>query len=91
MKKTYTKKQITEAIAWWKKQLRQLDEDAHDGSGRDEYGFAPEETDVFLFDVVDETGGIRNGSYSHYAVSTDGTIPENEVKRRLDSMAYAWT
>lgn len=27
MKKTYTKKQITEAIAYWEKQLKKMNED----------------------------------------------------------------
>ena len=99
MKKTYTKKQITEAIAYWKKQLKagnykKLDEDAqseYDEHGYDEYGFTKEQTDVFLFDIVDESGRIRNGSYDHYAVRTDGAISEPEVKRRLDEMARVWS
>ena len=99
MNKRYTKKQITEAIAYWKKQLKagnykKLDEDAkseYDENGRDEYGFTSEETDVFLFDIVDQTGSTRNGNYDHYAVRTDGTIPEHEVKRRLDEMVRAWS
>jgi hypothetical protein len=87
----YTKKHIQEAISYWQKQLRQLNESAYNDQDRDEYGFTPDETDVFLFDVVDETGSKRNGTYNHYAVLTDGTIPENEVKRRLNDMAYVWT
>ena len=37
MKKQYTKKQITEAIAYWKKQLKMMDE-----SVPQEYGFGPD-------------------------------------------------
>jgi hypothetical protein len=44
-----------------------------------------------LFDIVDQTESIRNGNYDHYAVRTDGTISEYEVKRRLDEMARVWS
>lgn len=87
-----------ESIKYWQKQLnagnyKKLDEsnDEYDEHGRDEYGFTRDQTDVFLFDLIDETGGKRNGAYDHLAVCTNGTIPENEIKRRLNDMAYAWT
>ena len=44
MKKIYTKKQITEAIAYWKKQLKAMDESS--GSQADDV--------QGLFDKVDE-------------------------------------
>ena len=56
MKKRYSKAFICEAIAYWKKQLRKLNESGQDIYGendRDEYGFTNAETDVFLFDIVD--------------------------------------
>ena len=61
--KQYTKKQIQEAINYWKKQLslgnyKKLNEDenVYDENQRDEYGFTRDDTDVFLFDIIDGTG-----------------------------------
>lgn len=65
--------------------------DEYDQDGYDQHGFTHSDTDIYLFDVVDGNGRNRNGNYDHYAVSTDGTVPENEVKKRLDVMAKNWT
>lgn len=98
MKKKYTKKQIQEAISYWEKQLslgnyKKLNEDENenDKNGRDEYGFTRDDTDVFLFDIIDETGKKRNGAYDHFAVRTNGTVQENDVKRKLSNIARTWT
>ena len=98
MKKKYTKKQIQEAISYWEKQLslgnyKKLNEDenVYDENQRDEYGFTRDDTDVFLFDIIDGTGKKRNGAYDHLAVRTNGAIQENDVKRKLSNMARVWT
>ena len=63
----------------------------YDENQRDEYGFTRDDTDVFLFNIIDGTGKKKNGAYDHLAVRTNGAIQENDVKRKLSNIARVWT
>ena len=89
MKTKYTKKQITEAIAHWQKVLESMNE--RDGSNVDEYGFQPDETDVWIFDIFDETGKCRNGNYDKYRFRSTSKTTEQDIKHVLDKMTKSWS
>ena len=81
MKKTYTKKQITEAIAYWKNQLKKLNEDANNIAL-----VLPKEptTDAergALFDLIDKALGGEHGLYLDYI---DGNTAEISIQRDVD-------
>lgn len=80
MKKTYTKKQITEAIKYWKKQLKKMNEDMNA-----KFLILPKEPTTqaecnALFDQIDDIfGGVHNGLYFEYV---DGKNADVQGTRR---------
>lgn len=58
---------------------------------RDEFGFLPDETDVWLFDFFDGTGRCRNGNYEKYAFASTSATTEQDVKRVLKRMTDSWS
>lgn len=81
MKKTYTKKQITEAIAYWEKQLKKMNEDAN---GDNSFILPKEPTTQKecseLYDLIDDAfGGANTGLYFEYV---DGKTAEVQGTQR---------
>ena len=58
---------------------------------RDEFGFLPDETDVWLFDFFDGTGRCRNGNYEKYAFASTSATTQQDVKRVLKRMTDSWS
>lgn len=80
MKKTYTKKQITEAIAYWEKQLKKMNEDVNDGSFALPKEPTTQEECNALYDQIDDAfGGANNGLYFEYV---DGQMAEVQGTQR---------
>ena len=69
MKKTYTKKQITEAIAYWEKQLNKIDE-----SVPQEYGFGPDPYASDENDLVAKYTKKMHDLYDAEIVKTKGNM-----------------
>lgn len=57
----------------------------------DEFGFLPDETDIWLFDFFDGTGRCRNGNYDKYAFASTSATTEQDVKQVLKRMTDSWS
>lgn len=79
--KTYTKKQICEAIAYWKKQLKKLNESALSSKVIDVSGIS-DRPDLYLVSFSDT--GYQNGD-TWYAISTREQIP-TVIKSHMESV-----
>lgn len=73
MSKKFTKKQITEAIAYWEKQLEKLDEVQHDGTHVPRHPTRRNETDkptVYYIGVDEYSDNFSQ--YGHYVMPNGG-------------------
>ena len=76
MKKKYTKKQITEAIAYWKKQLKKMNEGFNESCGYEHKVGNDIAVDLpngsFLTGVVTKVYKDQQGKVGGYEIDVDG-------------------